>query len=1291
MSSANSSLRPAWRNQSGGRGFQPPPSVASEQPAQRGVRSQSVGSTTENIEINRSSTYNKFSALDDEDEGIEASGDSRQQQQQQPAVSHHHNNSNNQSSHLHNLQRGVSGGGNSRSEALRQGLGSRGNGSRPGGRSLADLAAQSPGRFGPAAARSTSVGVPPAAAAPDESKIVRFTRERLLSMRPAPTNTLPEFLREFEGNGILSEEAQDPVCWDTFNAEEIWATVPARRTVKTVPGGRSLSEMAEGTAVVGVPPRGRRDNVSSSGRWQRGVALPPPSASDGNNKTRKDRDGANYDNPNDLWDDPVSGAAAGDFSAFGDSKDEVEEVQNLVAFDFEKMTQASQQLEEELHGASTRSRASSDAASVGKDDGSQYSGIENNSNGGTTIPAVPAVVSKTVDAQRPLASTGTTIRSGSGDHVNVFEDFDEPMSSDSTPTAVDPLAAVASNDEEKPQESETEVDSGLGKEDPSPQALPPNNNNNVIPGVTEDVDATSRLMAMIGVSNVPTKPEPLPHVDDIPTVVSAPEPAPVEPVVNVDRERSLPISSPWGLVQPEIAKPVDGLTIPLNPWGGGTLLPPTTASDVIRHSVPSLLQPESTVLNEPVLKGLDLQARLREVEMEQKARQQEELARLQQRRRQEELEAQKRAAALQQQQQAAVAQRQRQQQAGVQSQVELVLMERISIILENSWGRSDLMSILATLHAEDTRVIPLLNSIEALRALIARNPTRVALRHDPAFGAEMAVLLVTNAQWQQQQQRQQQQEALNRARREEELRRLEQQRLMEEEQEALRRLQEQQQLQLQQQQESKPIIVPDAPWFYSDPQQNIQGPFRGEEMRQWYDAGYFKGDLPVSQSAGGPFRLLSDLYPNLDLAFMNPESQLQRPNNQHRQHDEEAMANEELRVRVQQQCIDRETSDIARFREAEERERLAQEAAVAREMKAREEEVLEREREAALLEYEEQQSPHHLPPEDSHDQSDSGNESSAQLKMMLGLSAQQDQYGGDHNQREQPSMPKRTQSKVKKATSAGAKIAQQLPPAPTQEWSSQQYPSPNASKPAASAWGVSSKQKSSQPKSMSEIQQEEARLVALQAMQRERSGFSGGSSGWANVAASKTATVVGPATSWTGSAATKIAPAVVVANKEPVMMMSSTIAKPTQVLRKQTSLASATSRGQVANVAAVNAASSSSKQPNHNSKASTASTSSDEFGAKMSPVLERWCKEQMLKLNGTDDLTLVSFCMTLNDPNEIRQYLVTYLGSSPQVNNFANEFIHRKLGVKPAKAEEWETTVSTKKKGKKKPAAAGGR
>jgi len=275
-----------------------------------------------------------------------------------------------------------------------------------------------------------------------------------------------------------------------------------------------------------------------------------------------------------------------------------------------------------------------------------------------------------VDANRPLAAAGTTIRSGSGDDVNVFEDFDDNVETTSGETT-DPAPAPDA------------------EEDPVP-----------IQNADADPNASSRLMAMIGVQK-----------DD--SVASDPKLA------------------AWGsdpIVPPVVVKDTNALAgIPLNPWGD-----PILGAGVSDGPSP----------------GLDLQAQLlREAEMKQKA------ADAEAQRRREQEEAQRR----QQEQQEAERQRQQQQQqqAGVQSQVEMVLMERISTILENSWGRSDLVSILSTLHAEDSRVIPLLSNVDALRALLLRNPRRVALRQDPALRAEMAALLITNAQWQQQQAQQQ--------------------------------------------------------------------------------------------------------------------------------------------------------------------------------------------------------------------------------------------------------------------------------------------------------------------------------------------------------------------------------------------------------------------------------------------------------------------------------------------------------------------------------------------------------
>ena len=464
------------------------------------------------------------------------------------------------------------------------------------------------------------------------------------------------------------------VCWDTFDADAIWAQVPSRRPSAPLKPGE-------------VPGERRRSYNSSTGggRWQRGQALPP------SEDRRKEKDASN---PDDLWDDPIGGAtgAATDFSAFGELP---EGGAGGDAFDFDKMAEASRELEEELHGPSD----------VGD-------------SGGNNNAATGAVELK-VDEKRPLATAGTQIRSGSGDNVNVFEDFDDPV-------AIDGEAEI-----EQP-------------------ALKPGN------AAGEDPSASSRLMAMIGVKKGEEQ--------------------------GSGWNGSAPVENA-GLLNLGGA---DAAGLSLNPWGG-----------------PAPQQ-------ENVGLGLDLASRLESFAAEQKEAEQKELMR----RRQAQEDAQRRAMAQQQQQQQqqqqerARQQQAQQQQPSPQSQVEAVLMERISTILENSWGRSDLGSILSTLHTEDSRVIPLLGSVELLRDLIAHNPRRVALRQDPSFGAEMAVLQMTNAQWSQH----------------------EAQVLAQREQEAARRREEQLRMESIQHQRSMSSdggsgatrINPDAPWFYSDPQGNIQ-------------------------------------------------------------------------------------------------------------------------------------------------------------------------------------------------------------------------------------------------------------------------------------------------------------------------------------------------------------------------------------------------------------------------------------------------------------------------------------
>ena len=51
----------------------------------------------------------------------------------------------------------------------------------------------------------------------------------------------------------------------------------------------------------------------------------------------------------------------------------------------------------------------------------------------------------------------------------------------------------------------------------------------------------------------------------------------------------------------------------------------------------------------------------------------------------------------------------------------------------------------------------------------------------------------------------------------------------------------------------------------------------------------------------------------------------------------------------------------------------------------------------------------------------------------------------------------------------------------------------------------------------------------------------------------------------------------------------------------------------------------------------------------MPAAMSSWASQQLKKINGKDDLTLLEFCMSLTDASEIRQYLAAYLGSTPEV------------------------------------------
>uniref|UniRef100_A0A7S4QU95 GYF domain-containing protein n=2 Tax=Ditylum brightwellii TaxID=49249 RepID=A0A7S4QU95_9STRA len=816
--SASSSLPrlgPAWhRGPQGGRGFQPPPAVPDGRGAGGaggaagaaggggggGVYGRDRSGSGSADKKNHSS--NSFSALLDEDEGGSNGG------------KHDEGGARRSSSRgrFGNLSVGTGGGSSASSGASYGRSSSIGTGaerSGPGGikttgRSLADLAARvpaSPMGRSHASYRSTSSddgggsgrissGFPRG----ESGKVIRFTREKLMSLRPVPkpdAEAPPFHLKQFEGAPILSKVPQDPVCWDAqFDAEEIWAQAARERPRGSIgalgkPGGgtagsTSLRALSEGSArmrgeIDGLGDDRGRQFGTGGGRWERGVALPP--ADQHLSRGRGMGRGGDAENPEDLWDDPLSGTnAAADFSQYGampgDDRGNRSRGGSVGSggsvgggFDLNEMSEAARRFEEELHGTKRRMSDAEDTAT-----------------------SVNSFIVQPVDPHKPLAIVGTTIRSGSGDDVNVFEDF-------GVPTAIEQVPPKALDS------SEIGIKGG------------------------EEMSVSSRLMQVIGVT-----PDNTGDNDDgagsavsmlgTGWAASAPGSEVGEPLQDPFLSQS--DSTDKSAIGMTIGGP-SGSSVPSNPWGD-TIIP--------------------GAVSQTQVEGMDLSARLEAAVTEQRAREARAAAEAEQqrqreeaeimRRRQEEEESAKRQAAIQAQQQAEA--QARQQQAAMQaqqqapgsghSQVELVLMERICAVLENSWGRNDLGSILSTLHAEDSRVIPLLGSVDALRALIARHPHRVALSKDPVYGADVASLLVTNAVWQQQKRAQAQQEEIQRQRQEQQ--RQQEQQMQAAQQAAAARAQaeaeerERATASERKSQSNEQFTITNAPWYYADPQGNIQ-------------------------------------------------------------------------------------------------------------------------------------------------------------------------------------------------------------------------------------------------------------------------------------------------------------------------------------------------------------------------------------------------------------------------------------------------------------------------------------
>ncbi|KAG6959342.1 hypothetical protein JG688_00010110 [Phytophthora aleatoria] len=386
-------------------------------------------------------------------------------------------------------------------------------------------------------------------------------------------------------------------------------------------------------------------------------------------------------------------------------------------------------------------------------------------------------------------------------------------------------------------------------------------------------------------------------------------------------------------------------------------------------------------------------------------------------------------------------------------------------------------------------------------------------------------------------------------------------------------------------------------WFYLDPQGLQQGPFKTAEMREWFEAGYFKPHLPIRFA-------LYDI-----------------------QNEEKRRVARETRKNDDQTGVQQEQPNAASPIKSTQKERKTEKEMDASLSKKNGKNVKAETNAWATkapsdnsksLKDIQQEEQREMLNKMSADQGDNANlaQMGAQLKMMLGVDSTAVASSA-------PSPP---------APSAPAPAPSVATPAPTS--------APAA--PAASPWGTpAAVTKSNNSKSMRDILAEEERLAQERAKANDNAPTS---SHWMNVVAGNkvaAATIPKPSRSVLGPV-----PASVLKSRQQIRAANGT-AKPSP--SKVESDASFWNFG---------AAQSADKE---SASSSAQVATSNAFGLNnVSSEFMTWALKQLKTIDSNANVTLLEYCASVEDPGEIREYLAAYLGSTPRVSAFATEFIQRK-------------------------------
>lgn len=528
---------------------------------------------------------------------------------------------------------------------------------------------------------------------------------------------------------------------------------------------------------------------------------------------------------------------------------------------------------------------------------------------------------------------------------------------------------------------------------------------------------------------------------------------------------------------------------------------------------------------------------------------------------------------------------------------------------------------------------------------------------------------------------------------------------------------------------SAPILAPVAApalveeeWEYLDPQSAIQGPFSSKGMRRWLESGYFKPELPIRVRSWTRFFPLGIVFPSQDVAFLKPipepgtqqnplrgvsfEDPVMRQSNsffaaeqQQRRQILEQQRQQQLQIEHQRQQQQQQLlleqqrqqqlqSDQQRQQQAMEQHRQQQLL-----LERQQQQLLERhqqhQEEQRLMEMMQQQqqrqqaAPKSAPVVASWASTDTAKPQKT-LKQIQQEEAQQSAAASIVPSVADPSSMSLKLKSLLGVTGAG--------------------PATGAAISSAAPWGAekasttaASASSTAHGKSLKEIQQEEQQEILrqqqlllqqqqqlqkrLQQQQKEEEAASrhalSTASSWADKNTKGVATK-GPSLKDIMNAEAQAVPVETQTagrgsgNSWAAKLGVGQTPPPTVISRPAASTnVSASTTVETSSSAAPSKSVAPTKTPSAPSKSNgstgTAGSKSTDFGGKkMLPELEEFCLASMQKLNGTNDITLLQFCMTLKSAAEIREYLAAYLGSKPEVSQFATEFIRRKEGGAPS-------------------------